>query len=365
MKAVVMAGGEGSRLRPITANHPKPLVPVCNRPIMEHILLLLRAQGIMQVVATLHYLADAIQGYFGDGGEWDLALTYSIEDTPLGTAGSVKQAESLLREGTFLIISGDALTDVNLQPALEFHRERGALATLILARVPNPLEFGVVITDETGRITRFLEKPSWGEVFSDTVNTGMYILEPAIFDYMEPGKPYDFSQDLFPLLLREGKPLYGYVMSEYWSDIGSLQQYRDAHYDLLTGKAKLPLPGVEQMPGVWIGANTQIEPNAQIVPPVCIGANCRIRNGATVGPFATLGDNCIVEPEAVITHSIVWDSAYIGAGSHLQGAIVGTGVVIKENVQLQEDSVVADRCHLERDSIVRTRVKLWPDKYIE
>ena len=365
MKAVVMAGGEGSRLRPITANRPKPLVPVCNRPIMEHILLLLRAQGITQVVATLHYLADVIQSYFGDGSDWDLALTYSIEDTPLGTAGSVKQAEPLLQEGTFLIISGDALTDVNLQPALEFHRERGALATLILARVSNPLEFGVVITDEMGRIIRFLEKPSWGEVFSDTVNTGIYILEPTIFEYMEPGKPYDFSQDLFPLLLREGKPLYGYVMSEYWSDIGSLQQYRDAHHDLLTGKAKLSLPGTEQMPGVWVGTNTHIEPHAQIVPPVCIGSNCRIRNGATVGPFTTLGDHCIVEPEAVVACSIVWDSTYIGAGSYLQGAIVGTGVVIKENVQLQEDSVVADRCHIERDSVVRTRVKLWPDKHIE
>jgi mannose-1-phosphate guanylyltransferase/phosphomannomutase len=332
---------------------------------MEHILLLLRAQGITQVVATLHYLADAIQGYFGDGSEWDITLTYSVEDTPLGTAGSVKQAESLLHDDTFLIISGDALTDVRLQPALEFHRERGALATLILARVPNPLEFGVVITDETGRITRFLEKPSWGEVFSDTVNTGMYILEPAIFDYMEPGKPYDFSQDLFPMLLREGKPLYGYVMGEYWSDIGSLQQYRDANHDLLTRKVSLPLPGVEQMPGAWIGTGTTIEPGAQIVPPVCIGHHGRIRSGATVGPFAILGDNCIVEPDAIVTHSIIWDGAYIGRGSHLQGAIVGTGVTIKEHVEVQEDAVIADRCHIERDSVIRTRVKLWPDKYIE
>ncbi len=360
-----MAGGEGSRLRPITANRPKPLVPVCNRPIMEHILLLLRAQGITAVVATLHYLADAIQGYFGDGSDWDMSLFYSIEDTPLGTAGSVKQVEHLLQDGTFLIISGDALTDVNLQPALEFHRERGALATLILTRVPNPLEFGVVITDETGRITRFLEKPSWGEVFSDTVNTGIYILEPEIFDYMEAGKPYDFSQDLFPLLLREGKPLYGYVMSEYWSDIGSLQQYRDAHHDLLTGRAKLPLPGTATMQGVWVGTNTTIETDVQIVPPVCIGSNCHIRGGATLGPFSVLGDNCIVERDAIITHSVVWDRTYIGAGSHLQGAIVGTGVIIKENVQLQEETVVADRCHIERDSTLRPRVKLWPDKYIE
>ncbi|MCS7300256.1 MAG: mannose-1-phosphate guanyltransferase [Fimbriimonadales bacterium] len=365
MKAVVMAGGEGSRLRPITANRPKPLAPVVNRPIMEHILLLLKAQGITEVVTTVYYLADHIEGYFGDGADWGMAIHYSLEDTPLGTAGSVKQAEDHLRDGTFLIISGDALTDIDLQPALEFHKRSGATATLVLARVPNPLEFGVVITREDGRITRFLEKPSWSEVFSDTVNTGIYILEPEIFDYMEPGKQYDFSQDLFPLLLREGKPLYGYVMSEYWSDIGSLQQYREAHQDLLNRKVRLSIPGEEKMPGVWIGAGATIDPDAEITPPVCIGRNCRIKKGAIIGPYTTLGDNCIVEPNAIVTRSILWDSVYIGAGSRLQGAIVGTGVTIKDNVQVQEDAVIADRCHIESDTVIRTRIKLWPDKYIE
>lgn len=365
MKAVVMAGGEGSRLRPITANRPKPLAPVVNRPIMEHILLLLKAQGITEVVATVYYLADAIEGYFGDGSDWGIAIHYSLEDTPLGTAGSVKQAEEHLRDGTFVLISGDALTDIDLQPALEFHRRNGATATLVLARVPNPLEFGVVITREDGRITRFLEKPSWSEVFSDTVNTGIYILEPEIFDYMEAGKQYDFSQDLFPLLLREGKSLYGYVMSEYWSDIGSLQQYREANHDLLNRKVQLSPPGEEKIPGVWTGAGATIDPEAQIIPPVCIGRNCRIKKGAVVGPYTTLGDNCIVEPNAMVVRSILWDSVYIGAGSQLQGAIVGTGVTIKDNVQVQEDAVIADRCHIESDSIIRTRVKLWPDKYIE
>ncbi len=365
MKAVVMAGGEGTRLRPITANRPKPLVPVVNRPIMEHILLLLKAQGITQVVATLYYLADAIEGYFGDGSELGIALHYSVEDTPLGTAGSVKQAEEHLRDGTFLIISGDALTDVNLQPAIEFHKQKGAIATLILARVPNPLEFGVVITREDGRITRFLEKPSWSEVFSDTVNTGIYILEPEIFEYVEPGKAYDFSQDLFPMLLREGKPLYGYVMNEYWSDVGSITQYRDAHIDMLNGKVQLAPPGEEKTPGVWVGSGTSIDPDAQIVPPVCIGRNCRIKRGAVVGPYTTLGDNCIVEPNALVVRTIAWDSVYIGAGSHLQGAIVGNSVTIKDNVQVQEEGVIGDRCHIESDSILRTRIKLWPDKYIE
>lgn len=365
MKAVVMAGGEGSRLRPITANRPKPLVPIANRPIMEHILLLLKHQGIDQVVVTLHYLADEIQGYFGDGSDWDVSLYYSLEDTPLGTAGSVKKAEDQLSEGTFLIISGDALTDVDLKPAIEFHKERGAIATLILARVHNPLEFGVVITREDGRILRFLEKPSWSEVFSDTVNTGMYILEPEIFEYMEPNKPYDFSQDLFPLLLREGKPMYGYVMHEYWSDVGSLQQYRDAQEDLLMGKVELPIPGIEQSPGVWIEGGTQIDQTAQVVAPVCIGRNCKIKAGAVIGPDTVLGDNCIVEPNAVVARSVVWDSVYVGNGSSIQSAIVGSRVTIKDDVQLQEDTVIGDRCHIESDSIIRARIKLWPEKFIE
>ena len=193
-----MAGGEGSRLRPVTSNRPKPLVPICNQPIMEHILALLKRHGISEVVATLHYLAEEIQGYFGDGSDFGIPIRYSVEETPLGTAGSVKQAEDLLKDGTFFIVSGDALTDCDLTKAVEFHRQKGALATLILYRVASPLDFGVVITDDDGKVQRFLEKPSWSEVFSDTVNTGMYILEPRIFEAMEHGQNYDWSGDIFP-----------------------------------------------------------------------------------------------------------------------------------------------------------------------
>ena len=228
MKAVVMAGGEGTRLRPLTSHRPKPLAPVLNKPIMEHIIVLLKEHGITEIVVTLHYLADEIEGYFGDGSDWGVKLYSSVEDTPLGTAGSVKQAEEHLRDDSFVIVSGDALTDIDLTQAIEFHRKKGSMATIVLSHVPNPLEFGVVITDDDGRIRRFLEKPSWGEVFSDTVNTGMYILEPSVFDYMEPGRSYDWSQDIFPQMLREEKPLFGYVMSDYWCDVGNLNQYREA-----------------------------------------------------------------------------------------------------------------------------------------
>jgi len=251
MKAVVMAGGEGTRLRPLTSRRPKPLAPVLNKPVMEHILLLLKSAGITDVVVTVHYMADALEGYFGDGSELGLNLIYSVEDTPLGTAGSVKQAEEYLRDGTFVIVSGDALTDVNILEAVATHREKGADATLILKQVPNPLEFGIVVTDDDGRIQRFLEKPSWGEVFSDTVNTGMYVLEPSVFEYMQPDKPYDWSQDIFPRMLADGKVLVGHVMKGFWCDIGNLTQYREAQYEVLDCGTSVEVEGVEQH-GIWI-----------------------------------------------------------------------------------------------------------------
>lgn len=365
IKAVVMAGGEGSRLRPVTTNRPKPLVPVCNQPIMEHILTLLKRHGITHIVTTLHYLADEIQTHFGDGSDFDVEMSYSVEDTPLGTAGSVKNAEDRLKDGTFLIVSGDALTDCDLTKAIEFHKAKGSLATLILARVPTPLEFGVVITGADGKVERFLEKPGWSEVFSDTVNTGMYILEPEIFDYMEPGTQYDWSGDIFPRLLLEGQPMYGYVMGEYWADVGSLTQYREAQEHLLSGKIDLPLLGATNTPGVWLGPNCSIDETAELIAPVFIGRNCKIKKGARVGPFTVLGDNAIIEEEAQVERSVIWDSAYIGAGTTVSSAIICSRVTIKKDCIIQEDVVIGDRCLIDVGSAIRPRIKIWPDKIVE
>jgi mannose-1-phosphate guanylyltransferase/phosphomannomutase len=365
MKAVVMAGGEGSRLRPITANRPKPLVPVGNQPIMEHILGLLARHGITDVVATLHYLADEIQSYFDDGADFGVNLSYSVEDTPLGTAGSVKKAEALLGDDTFVIVSGDALTDCDLTKAIAYHKQKGALATLVLYRVPNPLEFGVVIADDDGRIVRFLEKPSWSEVFSDTVNTGMYILEPEIFEWMESGRPYDWSQDVFPQLLRERKPLFGYVMEEYWCDVGTLQQYREAQEHLLSGKTRLPMQGEEIRPGVWVGPNCAIDEAATIVPPVCLGRNCKVKRDARVGPYTVIGDNALIEEQANVERSVVWDSAYVGPSVGVHSAILCSRVTVKRDTVIREDAVVGDRCLIDVGCVIRPRIKLWPDKIIE
>src|ERR1700677_44724 len=251
MKGVLMAGGEGSRLRPLTSRRPKPLAPVAGKPVMEHIIALLRRHGITEIVATLHYLADEVESYFDSGADFGVTMEYVVEDTPLGTAGAVKMADKLLAGETFIVISGDALTDIDLTALIEHHKREENDVTIALQRVTNPLEFGVVVTDENGRITRFLENPSWGEVFSDTINTGIYVLEPEVFAYMEPGKNYDFSKDIFPLLLRDGKRLGGHVISDYWADVGNLQQYQQANYDALSGAVRTERPPNRLGQNLW------------------------------------------------------------------------------------------------------------------
>jgi len=364
MKGVVMAGGEGTRLRPLTSRRPKPLAPVLNKPVMEHILLLLRSAGITDIVVTVHYMADAIEAYFGDGSELGLNLIYSVEDIPLGTAGSVKQAEEYLRDGTFVIVSGDALTDVSIDEAIRFHQERQADATLILKQMPNPLDFGIVVTDAEGRIRRFLEKPSWGEVFSDTVNTGMYVLEPSVFDYMEQGKAYDWSQDIFPRMLADGKALYGHVMKGFWCDIGNLTQYREAQYQVLDCGTSVEMDGVQRH-GIWIGEGTVIDDEAVVLPPTLLGRNVVIKAGARVGPYSVIGDHTVIENDALVDRSILWDNVYVGSGSWLTACTICSHTLLQGDCVVEEGAVIGDRCRLESGAHVRSGIKIWPDKHIE
>src|SRR6266699_592585 len=247
-----MAGGEGTRLRPMTANQPKPLLPVANRPIMEHVLRLLKRHGFDETVVTVQFLAALVRNYFGDGEEFGMSLQYATEDIPLGTAGSVKNAEAALRDGPFLVISGDALTDIDLSDLVRSHKDNGALVTVALARVPDPLEFGIVIASQDGRIERFLEKPTWGQVFSDTVNTGIYVMEPEVLAQVPPGEVVDWSADVFPNLLDRGAPVYGWVSGSYWEDVGTHEAYMRAQADVLTGKVAADIDGFEVSPGVWI-----------------------------------------------------------------------------------------------------------------
>jgi mannose-1-phosphate guanylyltransferase/phosphomannomutase len=365
MRAVLMAGGSGTRLRPLTCDLPKPMVPILNRPIAEHIINLLKRHHITEVVATLHYLPDVLRDYFQDGSDFGVQMTYAVEeDQPLGTAGCVKNIAELLDE-TFLVISGDSVTDFDLTAAIEFHKQNKSKATLILTRVPNPIEFGVVITDEQDRIRRFLEKPSTSEIFSDTVNTGIYILEPEVLEYLPCNIECDFSKDLFPLLLEKDEPMYGYVAEGYWCDVGHLDAYREAQYDGLENKVKLDFAYKELSNRLWVGQNTYIDPTAQIEAPAVIGDNCRIGARVQIEAGTVIGDNVTIGADANLKRPIVWNGAIIGEEAHLSACVISRGTRVDRRAHVLEAAVVGSLSTVGEEAQISPGVRVWPSKKIE
>ncbi|MEZ5203923.1 MAG: sugar phosphate nucleotidyltransferase [Acidimicrobiales bacterium] len=364
MKAVIMAGGEGTRLRPLTSNCPKPMLPLANRPMMEHIVGLLHRHGIDEIVVTVAFLANQIRTYFGDGSEFGVKMVYATEDQPLGTAGSVRNAMDVLDE-RFLVISGDVLTDIDLGKILEFHDEKQAMATIGLAHVENPLEFGIVITREDGSIERFLEKPTWGQVFSDTINTGIFVLEPEIFDYIPDGRPVDFSSEVFPALLADGKALYGAVADGYWEDVGTLESYVSAHKDVMDAKVHVDVPGFEFGQGIWIGEGAEVHPDAQIDGFAIIGENSRVEAGARLGDYTVLGNNVRVRGDADLERCVIHDNAYLAENVRLRGAVVGRATDIRRGARCDDGSVIGDECFIGDDAHVGADVKIYPFKTVE
>ena len=365
MRAVLMAGGSGTRLRPLTCDLPKPMVPILNRPIAEHIVNLLKRNGITEIIATLHYLPDVMRDYFQDGKDFGVQMTYAVEeDQPLGTAGCVKNIAELL-DDTFVVISGDSVANFDLKSALNFHRKKGSKATLVLTHVPNPIEFGVVITDEDDRIRRFLEKPSTSEIFSDTVNTGTYILEPEVLDYLPANQECDFSKDLFPLLLEKGKPIYGYISESYWCDVGHLDAYRDAQYDALDGKVKVDFAYSEHSPGLWVGQNTYIDPTAKIETPALIGSNCRIGPRVTIEAGTSIGDNATIGSDADLKRPIIWNGAIIGDEVHLRACVIARGARVDRRAHVLEGAVVGSLSTVGEEAQISPGVRVWPSKQIE
>ncbi|WP_439673861.1 sugar phosphate nucleotidyltransferase [Embleya sp. MST-111070] len=365
MKAVVMAGGEGTRLRPMTSSMPKPLLPVVNRPIMEHVLRLLKRHGLSETVVTVQFLASLVRNYFGDGEELGMSLTYANEETPLGTAGSVKNAEEALKDDTFLVISGDALTDFDLTALVEYHRAKGALVTVCLTRVPDPLEFGITIIDDEGRVDRFLEKPTWGQVFSDTVNTGIYVMEPEVFDYVAAGVSVDWSGDVFPKLLKEGKPIYGYVAEGYWEDVGTHESYLKAQADVLTGKVDVDIDGFELSPGVWVAEGAEVDRDAILKGPLYIGDYAKVEGGVELREHTVLGSNVVVKRGAFLHKAVVHDNVYVGPHTNLRGCVIGKNTDVMRAARIEEGAVIGDECLIEEESLVAGDVRIYPFKTIE
>jgi mannose-1-phosphate guanylyltransferase/phosphomannomutase len=312
----------------------------------------------------VQYMGASIRNYFGDGSQQGVALTYSVEDSPLGTAGSVMLARQQLTE-PFVVISGDSLTDIDLAAAVRFHRERRAIATIVLKPVPNPLEYGVVVVDEGGAVQRFIEKPSWGEVISDLANTGIYVLDPAVFDFFRAGEVTDWSGDVFPKLLKEGEHVFGWVASGYWEDVGSHAAYVKANFDCLEGKVKVQIPGDRVGDSTWIHPEAEVAPGARIDGPALICAGAKVRAGAWVNGPAVVGGYTTIDSGVKISNSITWDHTYIGLNSRLRGSVVCRSVTIKNGCLLEEGSVIGSDVVIGAGSTVNPNVRIWPNKEVE
>jgi mannose-1-phosphate guanylyltransferase/phosphomannomutase len=332
---------------------------------MQHVLTLLKRHGLTETVVTVQFLASLVKNYFGDGEEFGMELSYANEEKPLGTAGSVKNAEDALKDDSFLVISGDALTDFDLTELIEFHKQKGGLVTVCLTRVPNPLEFGITIVDDEGRVERFLEKPTWGQVFSDTVNTGIYVMEPEVFNYVEADVPVDWSGDVFPQLMKEGKPIYGFIAEGYWEDVGTHESYVKAQADVLEGKVDVDIDGFEISPGVWVAEGAEVHPDAVLRGPLFIGDYAKVEAGAEIREHSVIGSNVVVKTGAFLHKAVVHDNVYVGQQTNLRGCVIGKNTDVMRAARIDDGAVIGDECLIGEESIIAGNVRVYPFKTIE
>jgi len=338
MYAFVMSAGLGTRLRPLTYTIPKPMVPVANKPALEHTLVLLKKYGIEDIIINVHFMPEFIQDYFEDGSRWGVRIIYSHEKKLLGTAGGVKKAEEYLKNGTFLIMSGDGLTNIDLKKLISFHKNKKSAVTMALKPVSSRIEYGLTETNKKGRIMRFLEKPTWAETFKGVpvgINTGIYVLESWVLDYMPVGKEFDFAKNVFPLLLGDGKKIFGHYTDEYWCDIGNMTQYREAHNAILEGRASVKIEG-RKKGKIWMGSCCKIHPSARFGGSAIIGNNCNIKAKTEISGLTVIGNNLFVDEGAVIKNCIIWDDVHIGKGVRAENCIIAKGTRMKEKISVYD-----------------------------
>lgn len=367
MKAVVMAGGFGTRIQPLTNSRPKPMLPIMNKPMMEHTMMTLKDLGITEFIVLLYFKPEIIQEHFGDGSDFGIKITYVVPDEDYGTAGAVKLAQEYIGDDNFIIISGDLVTDFDFQKIFDYHAEKKSKLTITLTSVDNPLEFGVVIADEEGKIEKFLEKPSWGEVFSDTINTGIYIIEPEILEYIPKNENYDFGKDLFPKLMREGIDLMAGYSDGYWRDVGNPESYRDVYDDILTGKVKFSIDGeITQFPdGVLYSDETySFDQSIEFVGTVVLGKNVTLEKGVKLNNVV-IGDNVTIGKESKIRNSVIWNDVDIHAKAKLDGCVICNDNVIGNNVTANAGMILAEGCEIGQLTKIEKDVTIWPDKKIE
>lgn len=367
MKVVILAGGFGTRLRPLTVNIPKPMVPVINIPILEHIINLLKKHQLVEIIIILFYQPEIIMNHFKDGSDFGVRISYIKTDMDLGTAGCVTLAKDILKGDNFLVISGDVLTNFDLTQAINFHNNNNSLATIVLTKSIDPLRYGIVITEKDGRVKRLLEKPSWGEVFSDTINTGIYIFKSDIFKFIPFETNYDFAKNLFPDLLNKKENIFGWIGSGYWKDIGTLAEYRQVHEDILNGEIDCEIKGERKGTigrDVWVGKNVRIHKSAKLKDSVVIGNNVTIEDNVEIAN-SVIGDDCYICSGAKIIRSILWNKNVIEKEVDIKECVLGSGNKVGCKSYIGVGAVISDNCFIGKESIIKPDVKLWPDKKVD
>lgn len=358
MKAVILVGGQGTRLRPLTVNVPKPMVSLANRPFVSFVLERLQDHGIEEVIFSMGYLPDGIRGHFGDGSGFGLKLTYVVEDRPLGTAGAVKNVEEYVRDGDFLVLNGDILTDLDLGQLIGFHQEKGAECTIALTPVEDPTAYGLVRTDSEDEVVGFLEKPSWDQIDTNLINAGTYVLSSAVLDLIPPSVEYSFERGVFPRLV--GKGLFGFQSDSYWLDIGTPEKYLRAHYDILEKNVETSVSACLGDEYVCLQGEVTLEPGAKLVPPVVIGEGAVIRAGARVGRMAVVGPGCVIESGSVVEESIIQEGVQLAENVTIRRSIVARGAKVGEGTSVSAGAIVGENARVEGGNILTNHIRVYP-----
>ncbi len=367
MKACIMCGGEGTRLRPLTFARPKPNIPILNKPSVVHLVEHLSKEGFNDIVITLGYMSDKIEEHLGDGHIFGVHIDYVYEKEKLGTAGGVKNAEEYLSDGPFIVLGGDHVMNLNLREMYRFHEMTNALVTIGLLSIDDPCEFGIADMDVNNRIHRFLEKPGPGEIFSNLASTGIYVCDPEIFEWIPPAQQYDFAKDLFPSILAKKRKINGILARGKWTDVGSPSAYREAqrwmlealpgttiegHFKTVDARIKGPLA---------LGNNVSVGSNSAIVGPIVIGENTKIGDNVLLGPYTTIGDNCVINNDTRILSSYIFNNVSIGNNSNVSGSIIDNDTSVGDNCSLENGTVIGPNVIIDNDVTLHSNVKIWPD----
>jgi mannose-1-phosphate guanylyltransferase len=363
VKAIILVGGEGLRLRPLTCNLPKPMVPIVNRPFLEHMVEHLKRHRIIDIILAICYLPDRIQQHFGDGSSFGVKLSYAVEQTPLGTGGAVKNAEQFLKD-TFLVFNGDIFSDLDLTDMINFHRAHKAKATIALTPVKDPTSYGVVELNGQSRVKGFIEKPSLGRVTSNLINAGTYVLEPDVLALIPSGVRSMLERGLFPDLVQHDIPFYGFNSQAYWLDIGKPDDYFKLNHDLLMGKAVSRLPGKPMADDIWLEEGCKIHPSVKLTGPTVMGRGCTIEQNAEISGPTVIGSGCVIGQGSVIDEAIIWQNVKLGKNATVINSVIGNNTVLGDNTGVNDSSIISDNVTIGSGNKMEHGIRVWAGKTI-